>query len=342
MKSSILKTLKSVFIFSFTMMILASCNYGGKNRANYLPNINGKSGDVLVVIEKNNWESEPGIEIRSILAQEFPFLPQREPMFTLYNVNHNTFSGTFMLHRNIVIINIGAAFDSSRIAYQEDVWAAPQVVITVSAPNKEDAVAIMEKEKIIIMNSIEQAERNRIIRNAKAYPEVNLREVVQKQIGGSPYFPKGYSMKKRTHDFIWISYETTYVNQGIFIYTYPYNPSNPITLQSIIEKRNKFLEANVPGSRDNSFMVTSTLVEPGLQWMKYKNREFAEVRGLWELQNDYMGGPFVCHTFFDKENQNIIVLEGFVYAPKFDKRNYLRNVESIIYSFDWKEVKTTK
>ena len=30
-----------------------------------------------------------------------------------------------------------------------------------------------------------------------------------------------------------------------------------------------------------------------------------------------------------------IVLQGFVYAPKYDKRHYLRQVESIIYSFEW-------
>jgi hypothetical protein len=31
----------------------------------------------------------------------------------------------------------------------------------------------------------------------------------------------------------------------------------------------------------------------------------------------------------------MIGLEGFVYAPKFDKRQYLRQVEAIIYSFEW-------
>ena len=47
-----------------------------------------------------------------------------------------------------------------------------------------------------------------------------------------------------------------------------------------------------------------------------------------------MGGPFISHFFMDKDKRNIIALEAFVYAPRYNKRNYLRQVESLIYSFD--------
>jgi len=33
----------------------------------------------------------------------------------------------------------------------------------------------------------------------------------------------------------------------------------------------------------------------------------------------------------------MIVMEGFVYAPKYDKRQYLRQVESVLYSFEWEK-----
>ena len=53
------------------------------------------------------------------------------------------------------------------------------------------------------------------------------------------------------------------------------------------------------------------------------------------MYNDFMGGPFVSHFFLDKERKNIIAVDGFVYAPKYPKRNYMRQVESIMYSFDF-------
>ena len=59
------------------------------------------------------------------------------------------------------------------------------------------------------------------------------------------------------------------------------------------------------------------------------------MRGYWEVENDYMGGPFVSHAFFSRDGVDIIVAEAFVYAPKYDKRQYLRQTESILYSWDW-------
>ena len=98
------------------------------------------------------------------------------------------------------------------------------------------------------------------------------------------------------------------------------------------------MKDNVPGMVDNSYMTISSEITPGLSTMKYKNRNFMEMRGLWEVQNDFMGGPFVIHVFHDKNNPGqLIVVEGFVYAPRYDKRDYIRQVESIMYSFDWKE-----
>ena len=38
----------------------------------------------------------------------------------------------------------------------------------------------------------------------------------------------------------------------------------------------------------------------------------------------------------------MIMLEAFVYAPKYDKRHYLRQVESVLYSFEWKKAKDEK
>ena len=88
---------------------------------------------------------------------------------------------------------------------------------------------------------------------------------------------------------------------------------------------------------ENTYMTTSTAVTPGIEYKRYKGREFAEVRGFWEVYNDYMGGPFVSHAFYSPDGQEVIVLQAFVYAPKYDKRQYLRQVESIIYSYEWAE-----
>ena len=39
--------------------------------------------------------------------------------------------------------------------------------------------------------------------------------------GGSPHFPSGYQIKRKTDDFVWISYEPQYIQQGILTMKYP-------------------------------------------------------------------------------------------------------------------------
>ena len=162
-----------------------------------------------------------------------------------------------------------------------------------------------------------------------------MRNTVAALAGGSPYFPMGFTIKKGDDKFIWISYETTSVSQYVFVFKYPGTGDDALSVERIIRESNAVLKQNVPGPVEDSYMITAPLPDPQLKYIKYNKRDFAEVRGLWEVQNDYMGGPYVIHAFYDKDGENVIVLLGFVYAPKYDKRNYLRQVESIMYSFEW-------
>lgn len=311
--------------------MISSCTGGPQ----LMPNISGKAGEVVIVVNKGNWESDPGAALRSVLAIDHPFLPQAEPLFNLINIPENAFTSIFQSHRNIIILKIIPDLTESKMVIQENVWAAPQIVVTISSSTQREAAALISRESDKLTNALMQAERNRNIQNAKKYEEKALRAIVTPKFGGSPFFPKGYNLRKQTEEFVWISYETTYTNQGIFIYKYPYTDTTDLKIENLLSKRNEILQNNVPGQLENTYMTTNMLADAGLRWVKYSKRSFIELRGLWEVQNDFMGGPFVDHIFLDKEGKNIIVLEAFVYAPRYDKRNYLRQVESIIYSFEF-------
>ena len=326
---------KRSFIFSglLAVLLLPACSEGTQLKQN----VSGKAGEVIVVMDKGDWESGPGQSLRSILAVDFPFLPQRAPLFTMFNIQENAFSSIFQIHRNIIICNTNPDLPEAKMVIQKDIWASPQIVVTLSGPDQESIAGCIDSNSDLLRNAMEQAERNRVIQNSKKFEEKSIRQHVVKVLGGSPFFPTGYRIQKQTEDFIWVAYETTYTTQGIFIYTYPYRNQEDLTLSRIIAERNLKLEKEVPGPLDNTYMTTNSLIEPSFRWVDYNNREFVEIRGLWDVKNDFMGGPFVCHCFFDRENKNIVVLEAFVYAPRYEKRNYLRQVESVIYSFEWQK-----
>ena len=325
----------------FTVALLAICTVScneSKRRKALLPNISGKPGEVIVVINKGDWEGAIGNTLRDSLSQDYPFLPQREPMYELVNVAPSGFTNMFQIHRNILIVNISPDVTEPGVLYKNDVWAAPQCVIRLNAPTEETAVEIFRKECIKIMGVLEQAERARVIANTKKYEERSLAPVVTEMAGGSPHFPSGYKLKARKDNFIWVTYSTQFTEQSILIYRYPVvEGEDMMSPASLINAQSLMMMENVPGMFENTYMIISPVIAPSVQYKKYGPHEFAELRGLWEVHNDYMGGPFVTHAFYTPDGQNMIMMQAFVYAPKYDKKNYLKQIESVLYSFEWKK-----
>ena len=330
-----MKRLLTYLLLAIAAISLISCSEAKRKQA-LLPNISGKAGEVIVVIDKGQWEGAVGTTLRDSLACDCPFLPQKEPLYTLVDLAPSGFTQMFQLHRNIIIVNIKSDVTEPGILYRNDVWARPQCVIRINAADSETAVQIIKENSQKIVAYLEQAERDRVIANAKRYEELSISPVITEMAGGAPHFPSGYKIKKKTDNFIWVEYNPQYVTQGVFVFKYPVEEGEQMMdLDNIIRNSNEIMKNNVPGMFDNTYMMISDFARPSIEYKKYKGLEFAEIRGFWEVYNDFMGGPFVSHVFYSQDGKEVIVLQGFVYAPKYDKRHYLRQVESIIYSFEW-------
>jgi hypothetical protein len=77
-------------------------------------------------------------------------------------------------------------------------------------------------------------------------------------------------------------------------------------------------------------MVTESIIPPSFKPLMFKGRYFGQLRGLWDVYSHPMGGPFISLTTIDEERNRVITVEGYVYAPRFKKRNYLRQVEALL------------
>ena len=330
-----MKHLVRILALVACLAALAGCK--GKKHGQLLPNVSGKAGEIVVVIDKDNWEGNIGSALRELLACDCPYLAQREPLFNLTNVPPGSFNNMFRMHRNIVILNINPQNANVGVTYKRNQWAQPQAVVQLSAYDEAGVLALIAESEHRIPEFFEQAERDRIIANAILYEEVSLRPAMEQLTGGFLHFPSGYKLRKATSDFLWIADEKQYTNQTVLVYKYPALPEDNFTLENIITRRNQVMKENVPGMFDGTYMTTSQAVLPTVQSLSYHGLDFMQTRGFWEVEGDFMGGPFVSHSFYSPDGKDIIVLEAFVYAPKYDKRQYLRQVESLLYSFEWKK-----
>lgn len=326
------------------LALLSAISCGG-NRKPLLPNVSGKAGEVIVVMEKSDWESALGNKVREVLACDCPWLAQKEPLYSLVNITPSNFGDLFKVHRNILFFDIDKQSQKTGAFLRQDMWSHPQCVIKLSATDSADALRIFSSNEEVILNALEQAERDRIVTNTLLYENRPVFDAVSERLGGSPHFPSGYKLKKVTDDFAWVSYDTQQsVIQGVFVYKYPVAEGGEFTKEKIVERAVDVLRDNVPGMFDGTYMTVvdrvlkdSFHVTPTVKFLKYKGRDFAEMRGFWEVTDDFMGGPFVQHSFYSPDGSEIVVAMAFVYAPKYNKRQYLRQVESMLYSFEWRK-----
>jgi hypothetical protein len=84
-------------------------------------------------------------------------------------------------------------------------------------------------------------------------------------------------------------------------------------------------------------MTTELEVFPQYRSLNLNGTYTAELRGLWKVEGDFMGGPFISISQIDEKRNRIVTVEGYVYAPKFNKREYIRQLEAILYSLEFTE-----
>lgn len=56
------------------------------------------------------------------------------------------------------------------------------------------------------------------------------------------------------------------------------------------------MKANIPGVKEGMYMVTADSIFVEARNIAVQGDYAYEVRGLWEMENDAMGGPFVSHV----------------------------------------------
>lgn len=324
--------IKISFILSFAFIIFSCSN---RNQTSMMKNVTGKAGELVVVISPNAWDAEPGTSIRDILAQPQLFLPQDEPIFNLINIPHEGYGDIFRTSRNLVITKIGASVKGNSISFKRNVNAYTQAIIYVNATSNDEFVELFNENADKIAGFFLKAERDRLIMNYSKYNEKAVSNKTKEHFGLSINVPPGFKVVEQKDNFMWIRFETVDQSQGILIYSYPYESDKAFTSDYMLIKRNIVLKNNVPGPTNGSYMTTEKEFPVMYNVMKHNGNYASEMRGLWKVENDFMGGPFVSLSMLDLLDNRIVTVEAYVYAPHKDKRNYIRQVEAMIYSSEF-------
>ena len=335
-----MKTLKNslnLIAVALAFLLLACAACGERDASPKKDRSAGGTSEILVVTQNpEQWEGMIGDTIRAFFLQPQYGLPQPEPLNKLSHINVSGFTDMFRKHKSLLLVEIDPKLDKPVVETGEDLWAAPQRVIKIIAPDRTSWCETFNTYKDAYKVMYDKVERNRILSVLRPSTDNEIVQRIQEKLGFSITIPSGFYIAKDESDFLWLRKELPKNSFGIFIYTTPYKDTLQLELNSLVSVRDRMLQKYVPGPSDGSFMTTEKeYIPPMLNYISTFPTGFAaEMRGMWCLVGDYMAGPFVSYTFHDEKTGDLVTLEGYVYYPNHDKRDDLLQLQSILYSID--------
>ena len=310
---------------------------GKKNKKSVLtPTSAGAPYEILLVAAEDDFHSGAVDSLYAILTDDLPGVAQSEPYSKVSRITQNNLSKTLRLCRNIVIIKIDPnTYTKCKFKFSRDVYSTPQIIMTIQAPNALKFKNFVMDNRDVIVDFFNRAELNRQIELLREDHQPRFQEQAKKMFGCDIWVPTELTKVTVGRNFLWGRCEkfVKKVEQDInlVVYSYPYRDPNTFTERYFIHKRDSVMKANVPGPKEGQYMMTTR----GFTFVSEEavHGHYAQiVRGLWNIKDYDMGGPFISVARVDEKYQRVVVVEAFVYYPNQAKRNVLKKLEAALYT----------
>ena len=275
------------------------------------------------------WGGAIGQTVRDMYAYPAEGLPQQEPLFDLKQIPPEVFSGFAQSSRSVLWVGI---HDQTNVRIDKNTYAQPQTVAVVTAPTPTalTEIIVSQSEELIKTLSVqERAERLRRIRKS-TFNKHGLDE----KFGFTLTMPSAYKIFKENETTSWFQREIQKGHINLLVTTTTFDEGIVVdqNLEKIIAQHDSIGKSFIPGRLPNSYFITEKAYEPYVYQTTFRKKPALEIRGTWEVQGDFMAGPFLQYIINDKPNNRNVVLEGFVFAPSSAKRDYIFEVETILGS----------
>ena len=310
--------MKKTAIILFFLITVLSCS---GNQQKLLPASSGNINNISVVTNDELWEGAVGEVIRENFGRPIYGLPQIEPIFSLSHIPSKVFSGFATKSRTILKIDVS---ENEGVFNFKNTYASPQRIIQITANSPDKIIEIINENlnsiySTMYFNEIQEKQR-RISKN------LNKTQAIKKNTGVSLRFPSAYRVAKADTNFVWIRRDIETGSVNLFI-----QRQRNQTEQSIIEKRDSISKIYIPGPVENTYMSTDLIYTPNTQQINVGGKQVFETRGLWEIEGQFMAGPFLNFQI-KLDDDDFIMLDGFVYSPGSTKREYIFELEAIMRS----------
>ncbi|MGO4919948.1 DUF4837 family protein [Maribacter spongiicola] len=307
-----------------------ACKEDGK--ADYLPESVGAMNTLTVVIDNDLWNSSVGDAIRENYTAAAQGLTWDEALFSVTQIPQQIFTGSIRNTSSVLYV----MEDTLNVAHMKtNMYSKPQKVGVIKGRNRDELIANIKKTAPDFIADFKTLEIEKAQKRFQI--SLNKEKALEEKFDISMKIPSIYRVGREEDNFVWIDRQIQKGNMNIIAYTMPGDSfqNDSTFVQDIIKMRDSIGSLyiggeDIPGKQNH--MITEKAFSPYVFPSEVSGNKAAEVRGIWEMSAYPMAGPFLTYIINDKENNRKLILEGFVFAPATQKRDYMFELEAIMKS----------
>jgi hypothetical protein len=342
----------------------------GGCEGDYRPRAIGKEGEVTVVMDSTQWTGSVGQAFRETVTPWVNTLPQPERYFEIRHLelsSERTYESIQDLKNVVIAAPLSDSTNEANFLRRRLSDKARQAVLdgqsaVVGKPN-----LWRRSQRVFFVTAADSAALADVLRTRgetirSTFKDITLARMEREMYDDARQFAVEDSLMERhgfavnvQHDyqiaidtttdstgFVWLRRILAKTRREFFVH-YKENASagrlSPNWIYSTQDSlTRKYLRGNVAG-----FVRIDYRRSLETEQTTVLDRFGYESRGLWHMvkagqeEGEFMsvggGGPFVAYAFYDQPTDRLYLLHGSVFAPEFDKLQFLRQMEVMAKTF---------
>lgn len=336
-----------IYFFKFVLIALIGVLLGGCGGSDgggpmgVKPPSMGKIYQVNTLVSPETYNSSVLDTFDFRFGRAYPLLPQPEPFFDLRYYEISELDQQPILRRLkcfLVLADMSLEdeladmvrkdfrdsedFTESGVKIGRNKWAQDQVIIYIYGPDQASLIEEINRSYLSVSNQIEEYYQNMIQSTVFVQGQnTSVQDSIRQKFGINMEIPADFVTALATDSLIWLRQEIPDISRSILVSRFAYTDPDQFQEPGIIRMRDQ-MGRYVSSTIEGTYMKVNNVDLPTFvhRTDKLEGAFAAKAEGIWEIEGDFLGGPFVSYAILDEDNQEVVYIDGFVYSPEKKKK----------------------
>lgn len=349
-----------------TAFLVSACGDG----IDYRPSAIGANDEIRIVVDSTLWAGPVGDALRETIGGEILTLPAPEAAFSITPI-HLAGQGDVsaaQTYKNVLIVAVTSDTASvttrfvrgffsedvqarlvpdsiSTTATRDNLWRQSQRHVVAVAPTEEALIALLRDRNEHLRDRFNEVVRQRqAVDMFERRRQFAIEDTIMRRHGFAVNVQHDFFIARDSSQFVWLRRVLSDSWRSVFVHYADGSHPNRLDSAYVLALRDSLTITHIQGT-SGGYVKIDRRRPLQVRPVGLGARFALEIRGTWMLVSPTTGpdgqtrelpsmaGPFVSYIVYDEDTRRLYFIDGMVFAPRYPKRDFLRQTEAIAYTF---------